>query len=104
LKKLREALIGNTGGTASSAPSTNNNTQAPPPEKNTDKQDSWLNRLTDGAKRVYETARRTVGGRRAIDTTPGFLLSRIRAASLQNETPSPKKVNDLDEPDRVSEK
>ncbi|THD20541.1 Lethal (2) tumorous imaginal disc [Fasciola hepatica] len=44
------------------------------------------------------------GGRRAIDTTSGYLLSRIRAATIQNEPPNPKKTDDLDEPSRASEK
>lgn len=44
------------------------------------------------------------GGRRALDTTSGYLLSRIRAATLQKESPRPKKESDLEEPNRASEK
>ncbi|KAA0192820.1 Protein tumorous imaginal disc, partial [Fasciolopsis buskii] len=64
LQKLREAFIGNTGSSSSSS------TQRTPRTASSDeytgdddnnKQDSWWDRLTDGAKRLYEATRRTVG-------------------------------------------
>ncbi|OON19764.1 putative chaperone protein DnaJ [Opisthorchis viverrini] len=82
LDKLRKALLGDAHNSSSRRASTpddssdrsaHSQNDAP-----TDQSDSFLNRIVDG-------------DRRAIDTTPGFLLSRIRASLYTNSDPESSK-------------